>query len=312
MAATGRRWLNPALRAQSATACVVTAGFCAAAACDVRFGVPAQLAVLLGGIVVIGFPHGAFDHLVARPILSARLGKWWWLPFSIGYFGLTGAVLLAWMIAPAVTLAGFLAASIVHFGLGDAEDGRAPKSIPRLAALVINGALPVLLPATLHPADAAPVLAALGGVPVPAMMRVLAAGVWLVPVWLAAFAWLCIAGGRNQPGLLERVLSAIGFIVLPPLLAFALYFTFGHSIRHLLRLGAWHDDRNFPAALRWTLLTVVPASLFCAAGIAGLFFLDVRTSSDLLVPVFRVIAALTLPHMIVTSWLEREKEGVLF
>jgi Brp/Blh family beta-carotene 15,15'-monooxygenase len=100
-------------------------------------------------------------------------------------------------------------------------------------------------------------------------------------------------------------------MVLPPLLAFALYFTFGHSIRHLLRLGAWHDDRHFPAALRWTMRTLVPASLVCAMGIAGLFCLHWRASSDLLVPVFRVIAALTLPHMIVTSWLDAEKEGAL-
>jgi Brp/Blh family beta-carotene 15,15'-monooxygenase len=311
MAAAGRRWLDQALRAQSATACVVTAGFCAAAACDVRFGVSLQLAVLLGGIVVIGFPHGAFDHLVARPRLSRRLGDLWWLPFGIGYFGLAGAVWLAWMMAPSVTLAGFIAASIVHFGLGDAEEGHAPASVPRLVTVVTMGALPVLLPAALHPADAAPVLAALGDVSVPAMMRVLAGCFWLVPVWVAAFAWLCAARGRHQPGLLERVLSAAGFVVLPPLLAFALYFTFGHSIRHLLRLGAWHDDRNFPAALRWTMRTLVPASLVCALGIAGLFCLPWRASSDLLVPVFRVIAALTLPHMIVTSWLDAEKEGVL-
>jgi Brp/Blh family beta-carotene 15,15'-monooxygenase len=303
MAATRRRWLDRALRLQAATACLVIAGFCAASICGVRFGLGAQAGVLLGGIVAIGFPHGAFDHLVARPILSRRLGRLWWVVFLAAYLGLSSAVWVAWMIAPAATLAGFLAASILHFGLGDAEDRPLLPPMPRLIALLTSGALPVLLPAALHPGEAAPVLAALGGVSPQAMAGVLAAFAWLVPVWLVGFVWLCCAGGLSRLAQLERILTAAGFVVLPPLLAFTLYFTFGHSVRHLLRLGAWHNERDFGAAFRWTMLTLLPASLFCAAGIVGLWFFAEPAGNGLLVPVFRIIAALTLPHMIVTSWL---------
>ncbi len=304
MATASTGWLDHALRKQAAIACVVVAGFCAASAFGVRFGLAAQLGLLLAGLVVIGVPHGAFDHLVARPVLYRRLGKFWWMAFAAAYVGLAGMVWLAWMAAPALTLAGFLGASVLHFGLGDSEDGFAPNSVPRPIAVLITGSLPVLLPAALHPAEAAPILAALGGISTQAMMSVLVWCFWLLPVWLMAFLWLCGAGWRNQPMIVERILTAIAFLLLPPLLAFALYFSLGHSVRHVLRLGAWFDSHDFATALRWTLRTLVPAGVVCAAGIASLCLLGQRTSVDLLVPIFRIIAALTLPHLIVTCWLD--------
>jgi Brp/Blh family beta-carotene 15,15'-monooxygenase len=303
MAATCRRWLDRALRAQSLTAAAVIAGFCTLAIGGVRFGPDMQLGILLTGIVLIGFPHGAFDHLVARPILSRSLGQWWRLIFLAVYLGLAAAVWLAWMVAPAVTLIGFLVASALHFGLGDIEDGLAPVSVPRSLAVLTYGTLPLLLPIVLHPADTAPILAALGGIEPQVVLRIIAGGTWLVAIWLALFVWLCIAGWREQRGIVESIVAALGFLVLSPLLAFALYFTLWHSVRHVLRLGAWHDDRDFRAAFRWVMRTLVPAGIVCAVGVAGLSALGEPTIIGLLVPVFRVIAALTLPHMIVTTWL---------
>lgn len=305
MAASGHRWLGPALRVQSWAATAVAAGFCAAALAGVRFGAGVQLGVLLGGIVLTGFPHGAFDHLVARPVLAPHLGRRWWAPFLAGYLGLAGLVCLAWWAAPAATLAGFLAASVLHFGLGDAEDGLAPSGVPRPVAVLAYGALPLLLPMALHPGEAAPVLAALAEVPAPLMQDALAGVLWLLPAWAAAFAWVVLAARRERRGVAERLATAAGFALLPPLLAFGLYFGAGHSVRHLLRLGAWHDPRDPRAAARWLARVVLPAGAACAAGLGALALLGQDTVADVLAPCFRVIAALTLPHMVVTAWLDR-------
>lgn len=293
------------MRLQSASAALLMTGFCAAALAGVRFGPASQVGVLLAGIVLVGFPHGAFDHLVARPLLRPRLGRRWWLPFGLGYLGLAGLVWLAWLAAPAPTLAGFLAASVLHFGLGDVEDELAPRRVPAPLSVLTYGALPVLLPAALHPADAAPVLAALAGTPVAAMQDALAAAAWLLPVWCAAFALVVLTARHEGRGVAERLAMAAGFVLLPPLLAFGVYFGAGHAVRHVLRLGAWHGGPPRMAA-RWLASTMLPAAAVCAAGLGALALLGRDTASDVLAPMFRVIAALTLPHMVVTAWLHAD------
>ena len=48
----------------------------------------------------------------------------------------------------------------------------------------------------------------------------------------------------------------------------------------------------------------MPAGMVCAVGLAALAVAGRDTTVTLLMPSFRVIAALTLPHMIVTTWLD--------
>ena len=304
MAELHHRWLGRALRLQLAVATAGFTAFCALAVMGMRFDFGLQLAVLLAGIVLVGFPHGAFDHLVARPVLLPRLGPLWWLPFLLGYLGLAGLVWLGWMIAPATTLALFLAGSVLHFGLGDTEDGLLPGRVPRLLGIVTYGALPILLPIALHPAEAAPVLAAIAGWDPAVMQRVLSSAVWLLPAWAVAFGWIISVAWRERQSVSERLATAAGFVLLPPVLAFGLYFGLGHSVRHVLRLGAWRNAAQPKVAARWVATVMLPASAVCAAGLVGLAWFDDDTTTGLLAPAFRIIAALTLPHMIVTSWLE--------
>jgi Brp/Blh family beta-carotene 15,15'-monooxygenase len=305
MVEPGHRWLEPALHAQSAVAGVATAGFCIFAFAGLQAGLLLQMAILLTGIVLVGFPHGAFDHYVARPILSARLGPTWWAFFLAGYLSLAGLVWAAWIIAPAVTLAGFLAATVFHFGLGDTEDEPSDGRVPRWIKVLTCGSLPVLLPVAVHPGAAAPVLAAMGDIAPAAMRHVLASAVWLLPIWVAAFAWVEATGWRRDGGLLGRLLAITGFVMLPPLLAFGLYFALSHSAKHLLRIMAWHNAQDLRVACLWAARVVVPASIVCAIGLAGLAWIGDNSSIDILAQSFKVIGALTLPHIIVTTWLDR-------
>ena len=310
MVASSHSWLNPALQAQTRGAALLLALFCAAAVAGVQFGIAAQLAVLLGGMVLVGVPHGAFDHLVARPVLAPRLGPAWWVPFGAGYVGLAALVGLAWWVAPALTLAGFLAASVVHFGLGDVEDGLAPRAVPRWLAVLVYGTAPVLLPIAIHPDAAAPVLAGLAGMSVPAMVVALHPVAWVLPVWGLAFAWVLWAAWQEGLGVAERLLTAATFVLLPPLLAFGLYFTAGHAMRHVLRLGAWYAPSDGRRATRWLLRTIVPWAGATAIAGAALAWRGEDLTAAVLVPAFRAIAALTLPHMVVTAWLGRGADPI--
>lgn len=303
MDTTRHRWLIPALERQSLAARLAIGGFILLAISGVQFSLMQQIGVLLAGIVVVGFPHGAFDHLVARPVLAPRLGRLWWGPFGVAYLSLAGLVWAAWIWAPLLTLVLFLAGSVLHFGLGDTEDSLDRGRVPRGVAVMIVGAVPILHPVAFHPQQAAPLLGAIGGVAEPAMAWALSFSIWLVPVWIAAFLLLCWAGGHGGADLRLLAVTATCFALLPPLLAFGLYFGLVHSPRHLLRLGAWHNPWEPWRAAVWAARVVVPAGIFCALGIGGLALAAPDLSIGLIVPVFRIIAALTLPHMIVTAWL---------
>ncbi len=87
------------------------------------------------------------------------------------------------------------------------------------------------------------------------------------------------------------------------LLAFGLYFAFGHAVRHMLHLGTWHSPRDEVAAARWLARAAVPAGIAGAVGLAALAVAERDTTVTMLTPSFRIVAALTLPHMIVTTWL---------
>lgn len=303
----GGGWLGGALRWQSRVAVALAVLLCGAALGGVPLGAGVQYAVLLGGMALVGIPHGSFDHLVARPLLAPRLGAWWWAPFGVGYLALAGLVGLAWLLAPAWTLAAFLAGSVVHFGLGDAE-GSATGG-PRWVSVLALGTMPVLLPAVLHPVAAAPVLAAMAHVPLPAMLGALDAGWWLVLPWGALFGWMLVEAIRHRRPWAESVAMLAAFVLLPPLLAFGLYFTAGHSMRHTLRLGAWHDRVRGRAAMRWLLRGMVPAAGIALVALAGLGLAARDWPADVLAPVFQAIAALTLPHMVVTAFLEQKSSG---
>ena len=308
MGPTRHRWLIPALERQSLAARLAIGGFILLAILGAQFSLMLQLSVLLAGIILVGFPHGAFDHMVARPVLAPRLGQLWWGPFGVAYLGLAGLVWAAWTLAPILTLVLFLVGSVLHFGLGDTEDSLDQGRVPRWAAVLIFGAVPILLPVAFHPVQAAPLLGAIGNVTEPAMAQALSLSIWLVPAWIAAFVWLCWAGGRDRTDLSLLAITAICFGLLPPLLAFGLYFGLVHSPRHLLRLGAWHDPWDPYRAAVWAARVIVPAGIFCALGIGGLALVTPDVSTGLMVPIFRIIAALTLPHMIVTAWLGKAQE----
>lgn len=308
MDATRHRWLIPALERQSLVARLVIGCFILLAILGVRFSLMQQIGVLLAGIILLGFPHGAFDHLVARPLLAPRLGRLWWGPFGAAYLGLAGLVWTAWIVAPLLTLVLFLAGSVLHFGLGDTEDSLDLKHVPRWGAILILGAVPILLPIAFHPEQAAPLLGAIGDVTETAMAQALSLSIWLIPAWIAAFLWMCWAGRQHGQNLGLTAVTAFGFVLLPPLLAFGLYFGLVHSPRHLLRLGAWHDPWDLYKSAIWAARVVVPAAIFCALGIGGLALAAPDLSIGLMVPIFRIIAALTLPHMIVTSWLGKAPE----
>lgn len=251
-------------------------------------------ALLIGAAALAaaaGVPHGALDPLAAREAGLTRTPAALAV-FFLGYVGLAAAVIAAWLIAPAFTLAAFLTGSAWHFG-GDWFSNRA---LLRLAA----GAGLLSLPAVLHAETVADLYALLSGDPARAIAAFQAG---LAPATLAVAALGAgLAARENARGALEFAAACLAALVLHPLIFFALYFALLHSPRHMA--GLWRRARDrarfLRAAVTYTAIT------FAGAGLAAaLLWPAGRPDAAVLQVVFIGLAALTAPHMVLIERLER-------
>ncbi len=178
----------------------------------------------LGGVLTLGIAHGAVDPLLAR----GRPG----IVFYGFYAAVAVSVMFVWWLSPSLALLGFLAASVVHFGAGDARNVSRPSSV----AVIARGLMVVILPLALHPAEVLPIIGALGvNAPVWHPLE----GAMLATLLVAANLLAARRSGLTAMG--DIVVLALCFVFLPPLVSFALYFTAWHAVNHfgdLRHLGA--------------------------------------------------------------------------
>lgn len=243
----------------------------------------ATLALLGVAVFVVGTPHGALDGRVGRRLLTPSFGSAWLPTFVLLYGGVAGLALLLWMAAPALALAGFLVLGALHFGNHDSPSGRT-------VAVLTRGLAPPVLAATAHPSATGVVFGWLAGPGGLALSGLLAAA---LPLWLAGAVTALAIERRTVDRLLLFGVAAL-FVLVPPLVAFALYFALIHT----------------PAALReakqpgesWGALTrsALPFSV-AAVGLAAVGFATLR---DHMTPelafvrtTFWWLGALTVPHM---------------
>lgn len=284
-------------------------------------------------LVALGSPHGALDHLAlaaqarreglvqadGAPRATARARS----PFTglsarfvVAYVALALASLGAYLVAPRAGFAAFLVLSVAHFAAGEAgvaiERGLARTWRDPFAWVAgLGGAVIVVLPlASRQAGDAlravdprlAPVLAPLPTIAV--VVSVLA---------VVAVAWCLVAevrgDGRARTVALELVtLTALAWLA-HPLLAFAAFFAFWHSLRHqarlaeVLRPGAGAPEGFVGRPLR-EVVASARAGLPATAGVLGVAGLLALTGPTVLGALLAVIWALTVPHAVAVAVME--------
>ncbi|WP_123622233.1 Brp/Blh family beta-carotene 15,15'-dioxygenase [Halorubrum sp. CSM-61] len=308
------------------------------------FPVELGVAAFTLGTLAVGMAHGAVDHLVplrAAPRVSLRRSI---AVVSVVYAVLGGTVVAAFFAAPVAAFAGFVGLTWLHWGQGDvaalaiAGVEHLPTSAERWLSLVVRGGLPMGVPLLAHPeeyrlvaewvvglflvepgaatAAVEPLFApdtqlAVSGVVIAATLSSLGVGYARVRRGASRRGWLRDAG--------EVAVLWAWFLLAAPVFAIGVYFALWHALRHVGRLilvdsGAAvalgeGDVRRALArfardAAPLTLggfLALVGVGLAAPAGIAA--------PGDLLAASLVGIAALTLPHVVVTAWLDR-KQGV--
>jgi Brp/Blh family beta-carotene 15,15'-monooxygenase len=275
-------------------------------------GEGARLAVLAGLVAVLGLPHGAVDHLQGRDLLARRYGGTWTAVFAGGYTLAAAAVIGAWIAWPPALLIAFLAIAVVHFGGEDTAASPLTSRHERFPTALIEpalrGALPVLLPITFHPgttgAHFAALLPATPGATVAQILHTLTPAGW---VYLAAIGGLAAAAlaRRNIYLALELTVLTATFAVLPPLIAFVVYFCVWHAPRHSLTIIATHGPAHLGAGIAWFTRSALPLTLVTIAiALVAWGFLHATSGagSATLQVVFIGLAALTVPHVVLASW----------
>jgi beta-carotene 15,15'-dioxygenase len=243
-------------------------------------------------VIVLGVPHGALDGAVAAPLLRPRYGRAWFGIFAVPYLGLSALVLLAWQVAPLVTLAGFLALSVLHFGEEDAGPGQPFEAL-------VRGGLPIALPALLRPEETAALFGTVTRVPMAHLPSWWIAAAWL---WLAlTVAWVLVPRRRGAVRI-EMTVLALAFWQLPPLTAFTLYFVGLHAPRRMRALV--RDPTRAPGidtmrkAVRAS-LPVFGLTLLLGAGLWPLYAAGANDpAATLLCLTLRMLSALTVPHVL--------------
>ncbi|WP_459193710.1 Brp/Blh family beta-carotene 15,15'-dioxygenase [Halosimplex sp. J119] len=283
-------------------------------------------------VVAFGLPHGAVDWAALPRAATGRLDRRWLAVVGVVYLVFGAAYAVGWFLAPLAAAGAFLALTWFHWGQGELYPLREVIGADHLDArwrraltVAVRGALPMGVPLLAFPGRYRAVLdsfvAPFGGT-VPAWpfgtdaRLVLAGGLAALTVGTLAIgyreasnrrAWALDAG--------ETALLWGYFFVVPPVFAVGLYFCCWHAPRHVARTLALDSDsrealsrgRLAEALGRFAREAAVP-SLVALAGCAGLWWAAPAPEPTLegATAVYLVaIAVLTLPHVVVVTWLDR-------
>ncbi len=313
-----------------------------AIACTLGLRIPeaVQYIPFAVSLVLLGLPHGALDHLVLSRIARRAPDARAVLAIVALYFMVGGTVVTLWYLSPAIAFVGFIAMTWFHWGQGDVfveatrVDAGRPSGVTRVGMLVVRGALPMVVPLIAFPTvylnvfrDTTGVIAAPefdGAAVVESGGLRIALAVALVVVAATTFIgtararWATPAGRRAWRGDIGEVLLLGAFFAsVPPVLAVGLYFCFWHSLRHIVRLSLLDPGSRTPlergrflVALRRFAAQSAPITIAALGLLVVLFFAVPRAgvSSGALLGLYLVlISALTLPHVVVVSIMDRRQ-----
>jgi Brp/Blh family beta-carotene 15,15'-monooxygenase len=304
----------------------------------------AQYVPLVASGVAFGMPHGAVDHLVpARIAGGSRVRSA--VGVGVLYLVVGGGYLLSWFVAPLPAAVAFVLVTWFHWGQGDvyllavATGGRYPRSVGhRGLTVLVRGAMPMAVPLLAFPGEYRRVVADLVGLfggDVAGIEFAFAPGTRLAVGGVVAtlVAATLLRGGLARTGsgwerrldrgfrtdAAEVALLGAYFLLVPPVLAVGLYFCLWHSVRHVVRLLAVDEagaralrERRVGRSLAQFGRDAAPLTVVALSFLALAYPLVPRAPGGLgegVALYLVLIAALTLPHVVVVTWMDH-RQGV--
>lgn len=296
--------------------------------------IPVRYGVLLLTVVVLGLPHGAVDHLIIPRALDTRVTGRSLAIVGLLYLVLGGVYGVLWFVAPVAGFVLFILLTWFHWGQGDLyplqafSAGYPCDRIGALLVVTVRGALPMLVPLVFFPERYQAVAtiivglfdtgatAVLSAAFTPTARVAVAGGVGLLTV--TSLAWGYVTAGNTRGWRIdfgETVLLWLFFAVVPPVLAIGLYFSVWHSVRHILRVSDLRsplttDGPSLSTHVRQFLVDATPMSLGALLLFGLLIFVvphDPENVEQVAGAYLVLLAVLTLPHVVIVTWLDRRQ-----
>ncbi|MFN5621738.1 MAG: beta-carotene 15,15'-dioxygenase, Brp/Blh family [Flavobacteriales bacterium] len=251
------------------------------ALCALFMALPQELSqalasiTLIIGLVTIGIPHGALDHLLeTRQLDSGRLPG-----FIVKYLSIGAVMALLWFLAPSISVLLFVLYSAWHFGQADGKQW----SMNAALSLAWGASVLVYILGT-HMQESNAILTTMSALSLPFGLPV-----WVLSPWIIFFLFK-----RNLAGVLTTSWLLLSS-QLPLMFAFGLYFIGQHSLtgwKHIQsHLGMSHQRmwlHALPFHLGAWLLLGVFSVVISTSGMASELF----TWGNF----FIFLACISLPH----------------
>jgi Brp/Blh family beta-carotene 15,15'-monooxygenase len=221
---------------------LLLAAFCLLNAFWPEFSTRYAWVPFLASLFFLGMPHGASDFARMGDFFGAGDWKNRLLFFSVYLVGM-GLVLLLSLTAPGLSLFGFVAISVWHFGRSDLYPVSA--TVPTLLRVMSRGLLLLSLPIAVQPEPVRDLvngwMGILGGEAVNNMAwaRVTSTALVIAAISIISSLFIIALFGLRRDfasfrrEIFETTVLVTMLISLDPVFALGAYFLFWHSLRHL-------------------------------------------------------------------------------
>lgn len=175
--------------------------------------------ILLVGMIAVGLPHGAVDHLISSKGLNTQITP----KFVLTYLGLMTVMGVLWFIFPNATLLTFLLFSALHFGQADIKSWGLNQNTS-----ILWGFCVLLFILGTHLSETNEILSSMSSLSLPLSVS---------PIFLAP--WVIYAIVKKRKNMLLTLIWIVLTSKLPLILAFGIYFIGQHS------LISWNQLNNY-------------------------------------------------------------------
>jgi hypothetical protein len=246
--------------------------------------------VLIIGLLWIGIPHGALDHLLSKNNKTSTLN------FIFKYLAVIALYLALWQVAPMVSLLAFVIYSSFHFG--ESEIIHSNESVKTLGAslkaFLLGFNILIFIIAT-HLEESLTIISFINK-DSSSIFYELNVPNWYLTISIATFSYIlvqCIISKKKEfIGLL--LLLAVGSLV-PLTLAFGLYFILQHSYNAWIHLQKGLNMNATQLHKKSAAFTLGALVLFvCIA----FFVRDTSSLKAFWANFFVFIACISLPHFV--------------
>jgi len=258
-------------------------------------------------ILSLGISHGALDHVKGKKLLKLfNYNSITVFYFSYIFIGIT--IIFIWLLFPKILLLTFLVVAAFHFGKEDCEFIYNKTKLNII--YFFKGSLVITAPLLFHKTETLEIFNILN---FEVSENILISNEFLyIFLLISLFAHIIISINKHIDVKSLLLMDFISILLinyfLNPILAFAIYFCFLHSIRHSFKLSNELNKTSFTKGFKEFFVKALPLTILTAIlFLISLFFLNNYLVFDSAISkvIFIGLASLTFPHILLEYLIEK-------